>query len=146
MRDPAQVVSDLLVAGSVGTFNGASGWSINLGEPREVPDTIILVNGTGGTSPYPHLLINEPSVQVIVRGAKSGYVAARAKAAGVVNKLLGMTSYTDATSGDVYQSCIQMGDISYIGQDDNTRPMFSMNFRFIVLPAAEAGGHRVAIS
>jgi hypothetical protein len=57
-----------------------------------------------------------------------------------------MLGTTDSVSGDVYQSCTQVGDIAYLGQDDNTRPMFSMNFSFIVLPAAEVGSNRVAIT
>ena len=146
MRDPAQVVKDLLVSGGIGAFNSNTGWSICIGEPRVDPDTIILVNLVGGPSPYPHLLLNFPSVQVLVRGAKSGYVAGMAKANEIVNFLLGMSSTTDTISGDVYRSCNQIGETAYMGQDDNTRPMISMNFSFIVEPAPEAGSHRISIT
>lgn len=146
MRDPSEIVKDLLVSASIGTFNAPTGWSISIAEPSSSPDTNIMVSASGGSSPYPHLLLGFPSVQVVVRGAKSGYKTAREKANAIVNALLGMSSYTDPTSGDVYQSCTQIGEIAYLGQDDNTRPILSMNFSFIVLPAAEAGSHRVAIT
>jgi len=144
MKDPAQAIKDYLVAQSQGTFAAPTGWSINIGRWADVPDTVILVNHTGGRNPFPHLLYNEPSVQVAVRGSKSGYEAARTKIRQIVNVLLGFTSQT--LQGDVYRSCNQIGDVSYLGQDDNTRPIFSANFWFVVLPAAEAGGHRVAIT
>lgn len=146
MKDPAEVIRDLLVAASVGTFNASTGWSITIGEPSDSPDTNILISASGGGSPYPHLLINFPSVQVFVRGKKSGYQDAQAKAREIVKVLLGRAGYTDAVSGDVYQSFTQTGDVAYLGQDENTRPMFTANFSLIVLPAAESGGHRTAIT
>lgn len=148
MRDPAQVVKDILVTAGIGIFAAtpAQGWSIDISEFSIVNDTDVLVNHVGGRSPYPHLSINFPSVHVMVRGKKSGYVAARSKANDVVNALLGMFDYVDATSGDTYRSCTQIGDIASLGQDDNGRPLLTMNFSFIVLPVVEAGSHRVAIT
>lgn len=138
-------IKDYLVAQGEGTFPPpASGWGIAIGVWPQQLDTVILVNHTGGRNPFPHLLYNEPSVQIMVRGAKSGYVAARTKIRTIVNKLLGFTDQT--LQGDVYRSCNQIGDVAYLGEDDNTRPMFVANFWFVVLPAAEAGGHRVAIT
>jgi hypothetical protein len=145
MRDPAISVKDLIIATpALGTFGGTTGWGVYIGALPTLPDTIILVNRTGGSNPFPHLLLNEPSVQVIVRGAKNGYVAASDKVRAIVNRLLGIT--TQALQGDTYRACTQIGDVNYLGQDDNTRPMFSANFRFIVEPAAEAGGNRAPIT
>lgn len=142
MFDPAQSVKDLLVAANMGTFAAASGWSVNVGGLPEAPDTVILCNATGGKDPYPNLSINFPSVQVMVRGAKNGYQAARTKIDACVSALLGLS--TIVVNGDTYQACNQIGDVSYLGQDDNTRPLFSANFSFIVLPVAS--GNRVAIT
>lgn len=145
MRDPAISIKDVIVGSpALGIFGAATGWGVYIGALPIAPDTVILVNATGGRDPYPHLLLNMPSVQVLVRGAKNGYVAARGKLEAIVNRLLGMG--TTALQGDTFRSCNQIGDISYLGQDDNTRPMFSANFWFIVEPAALAGGHRVAIT
>lgn len=144
MKDPAQCVKDRLVAQGVGTFGASTGWSIAIGRLPDKPDTVILVNATGGQNPFPHLLLNFPSVQVFVRGTKNGYQEARTKAYDVVKALLGMTD--ELLQGDMYRSCTQIGDIAYLGQDENTRPMFSANFSFIVEPAQETGDIRVPIT
>jgi len=146
MRDPAIIVKDLLEAAGVGQFAVTSGWCLCLGDPPDVPDSVVLVNQTGGLNPYPHLLINQPSVQVIVRGARNGYPAAREKIDEAIRTLLGIYTYVDPVSGDIYRSCIQLGDVAYLGRDDNTRTMFSANFRFIVEPVEAAGSHRIAIT
>jgi hypothetical protein len=143
MFDPAQVVKDLLVAAGIGTFGTPAPFSIFIGELPLAPNEVVLVNQVGGRDPYPYLSVNEPSIQVFVRGKQSGYVQARAKMGDVVTALLGLSSYTHS-SGDIYRSCNQLGDISYLGQDDNTRPLFSANFWFLVLPVAT--GNRVAIT
>jgi hypothetical protein len=142
MIDPAEAVKGFLVTAGVGVFAAPTGWSIHIGALPESPDTAILVNMTGGRSPFPHLALNYPSVQVIVRGSRSGYVPARQRMNMVVEALLGMSSID--VSGDTYRSCNQVGDVSFLGLDDNTRPLFGSNWWFIVLPAVGAG-HRVAI-
>jgi hypothetical protein len=145
MKDPAICVKDIIVgAPPLGTFGATTGWGVYIGALPALPDTVIVVNRTGGRPPYPHLLLNEPSVQVTVRGAKNGYVDAGNKIQAIVNRLLGMT--TQVLQGDTYRSCNQIGDVAYLGQDDNTRPILVANFWFIVEPAAEAGGNRVAIT
>ena len=142
MKDPAKAVCTLLQTAGVGTFAATSGWNLCVGVPPAAPDTSIICNSTGGKNPFPHLAYNEPSVSVVVRGAKNGYAAARTKAEAVVDALLGMSSTTVDT--DVYRACNQLGDIIWLGVDDNSRPMFSANFWFIVLPAAS--GNRSAIT
>lgn len=140
MRDPAQCIKDLLHTDGI----DPTGWFLAVGALPPTPDQVILVNGTGGTDPFPHLLLNQPSVQVMVRGKKSGYQAADDKIREVVDNLLGMSS--TVLKGDMYRSCVQIGDVSYLGQDDNTRDLFSANFRFIVEPALNATTHRSVIS
>jgi hypothetical protein len=143
MYDPAIATKDLLVAANVGAFNVNTGWCICIGVLPDVPDTVILCNQAGGLPPYPHLLVNEPRVQVMVRGKRSGYTDASAKIRAVMDALLGLSS--QSLGGDTYQSCTMLGDISFLGQDDNTRPLFVANFQYIVLPVAGAG-HRVPIT
>ena len=140
MKDPAQCVAEILNVSPIHD----SGWSVIVGALPTSPDTVVLVNHTGGTDPYPHLLLNFVSVQVMVRGKKSGYVSARAKIGDVVDLLLGMAPAT--VQGDLYRNCIQLGEIGFLGQDDNTRDLFSANFRFIVEPATNALTHRSAIT
>lgn len=144
MYDPALSIKDLLVSLGLGTFGAPTPFGLYVGAPPDKPDALVLINRTGGMDPLPHLLLNYPSVQVMVRGAASGYVAASAKMRVIVNALLGLS--TVVLNGDTYRACNQIGEVMYLGQDDNTRPMLSANFRFIVEPAAVAGGHRSTIS
>lgn len=149
MKDVAQCVAELLVTAGVGDLIVTTPvlhapFKVVVGHPPDAPDTIILVNKGGGKPPVPHLLLNEPSVSVLVRGAKNGYVAAESKLKDCVKALLGMPRTT--VQGDVYASCRMLSDVAYLGQDDNTRPLFSANFVFVVLPAFESGDNRVAIT
>lgn len=142
MYDPAQGVKDLLVTASEGTFGAATGWGIFVGPLPINNDTCIVINQTGGRNPYPHLLVNFPSVQVMVRGVPGGYQAARTKIGSVVDKLLGITDQT--VGGDTWRAINQIGDVSYLGLDENKRPLFSANFSIIVLPAS--GTYRNSIT
>lgn len=147
--DPAKAVVDILVAKSLGTFNsGVDSTHLCIGHLPATPDFVVLVNHTGGAAPYPHLALDEPSVQIMVRGSKNGYAAAKARMIAIKNGLLGMASIlvgnTGGYNGDTYRACTMISDITYLGQDDNTRPIFSANFSFIVLPDPQ--GNRVAIS
>lgn len=146
MKNPAEAVKTLLADNVVASdlANGTTGWRVGCGKLPDSPDQVLICVGTGGLDPFPQLLLNQPSVQVLIRGVKNGYQAAYTKARQVVTKLLGMASTT--VSGDVYRSCIQIGEIIELGQDDLTRPIFSCNFRFIVEPAAETGENRVSIT
>lgn len=144
MNDPALMTVELLTSLGFGTLGGGNAFDLYVGQPPDKPDACVVVNLAGGLAPYDRLLLNQPSVQVMVRGAPSGYVAASNKIYAIVNALLGMSSQT--LSGDVYRACNQIGDVSTLGQDINTRPILVANFRFIVEPAAVSGGHRVPIN
>lgn len=145
MNDPALAIRDYLVTlGYVAGGTSIAPFSVFVGQPPDTPDALILINATGGPAPENRLLLNYPSVQVVVRGSRSGYIAASNKIREVTNKLVG--AVPGNLSGDFYRGCTQLSDIAYLGQDDNTRPMFSANFRFYVEPAEVTGGHRVPIN
>lgn len=129
MYDPADAVMELL-----GMYGSRITFDLNVGEFPVTPDQSVLINQSGGRSPYPHLAINFPSVQIMVRGKKSGYVVARTMMAEICDVMLGIGPIT--LNGDTYQSCNQMGDVISLGQDENSRPIFSANFWFIVLPSS----------
>lgn len=141
MSDIAVGISDVLVAAGVGTFGATVGWGIFIHqEPPSPPDTAITIYETGGTDPNPKWLLDFPSVQVRVRGAKGGYVAAKAKATDVLNALLGLPSQT--INSDVWVAVNQVGGINSLGQDDKDRPLFSLNYGLIIEPAT--GTNRIA--
>jgi len=135
MTDPAESVKDILVSAGVGTFAVATGWGIFIGPLPSNNDTVIVVNqAPAGMDPYPHLLIDFPNIQVLVRGKAGGYQAARDKCGEVADALNGLTDTT--VNSDVWQSVRQIGNIGFLGIDDNKRPLFSLNFTAIVLPAS----------
>ena len=144
MKDPAIVIRDHLQSLGLGEAAGTSPFDLYIGQWPNVPNAAVLINRTGGLNPLPHLSLNYPSVQITVRGAPNGYIAASNRMEAIVNALLGIQ--TLVLGGDTYRACNQIGDVFYLGQDDKTRPMLSANFRFIVEPALMAGGHRSSIS
>ena len=75
----AEDFSGILVTAGVGTIGATSGWRIGVAvEPdgSGIPDTTITLFDTGGFSPNPKWIIDEPSVQIRVRGSPNGYQAA----------------------------------------------------------------------
>lgn len=142
MSPPEIGIKDLLVSGSIGTFAATTGWSIHLGGLPTEPDTAIACVPTGGLAPSPLWLLNQPSVQVLVRGATNGYSAASNKAQDVVACLLGIDS--QSVNGDFWGGITQIGEIAFLGFDEKKRPLFSCNFSIIVEP--KAGGHRLPMT
>lgn len=137
LTDPSEGIKDILVAANIGKFADTSGWCINIGGWPDIPDTSILLNMTGGRSPFPHLRLNFPSVQIQVRGARGGYVKAFKKMQEIVDALLGIPSGVPSVGfPDWWQGITQLGDAGFIGFDENKRPVFSSNFSLIVQPAS----------
>ena len=141
MTNAAEGVKDLLVSNGVGVFNANSGWSIQVSRDRDKPDTQIAVFNTGGDTPNPAYLLDFPSVQVQVRGDQNGYLASRAKAQQVKDKLLGLPSFD--LNGDRWVSIRLIGDIVDIGYDGSDRPLHSVNFDLIIEPIA--GDNRISL-
>jgi len=137
-------IKDVLVAGSIGTFEATSGWAICIGVMPKDPDTVVLVTASGGLPSDPKWLLDYPAVQVRVRGPKGNWQSGRQKAEDVKNLLLGRTSETQP-SGDRWVSITMQSDITPLGRDDNERPEFSVNFRMIVQPAAPTPTNRTAL-
>jgi hypothetical protein len=121
-----------------------SPWKIALGQFPPRPDTVILLNEASGLAPYPSLLVNFPSVQILIRGNQSGRNETRAKLKEAIDCVLGYTPGL-IVGGDTLQSVQQLGDVMPLGFDQEKRPMFSANFSLIVLPAPSALSHRAPI-
>lgn len=138
---PEVLVKDLLVTAGVGTFGGASGWSINIGRLPAKPLTAIAIIQTGGLAANPKYLLDWPSIQIMVRGGVNGYAAARNKVQEIKDKLLGLPSQT--LSGERIVQINMIGDISSLGFDDQDRPLFSANFQMIIEPSS--GTNRIAL-
>lgn len=143
MSDPAVGAKNLLVSAGIGTFASSSGWGIFIGKIPQKPETAIAVITTGGETSNPKYLLDYPSIQVLIRGAKNGYSAAYTKALAIKNTLLGLSSQT--VNGDLWVQVNMIGDIASLGFDENDCPMFSANFALIIEPASSTGMNRTPL-
>jgi hypothetical protein len=126
-------------------FQATSGWSIHIGKMPKTPDTVILINRSGGRPSDPKWLLDYPNVQVRVRGPKANQQQAEQKAVDIKDRFLGLTSETQV-SGDRWVSVTMLSDIAPLGYDENERPEFSINFAMIVEPAVPANTNREALA
>lgn len=146
MNDPVVGAKNLLVAANVATFSATAepttGWGISYGQPfLNYPKCITLAT-PGGQDPFPHLALNFPNLQVLIRGAPRMYVETSAKAREVQTALLGLVA--QEVNSEKWYSITQQGDCNWLGFDENSHPIWSLNFRLIIEPAAS--GNRVAIT
>ncbi len=135
MTSIAQGIKDQLT-----THVGISGWTLEIASLPADPDKVSMITITGGEAPNPKWLLDFPTAQVMVRGVVGGYFAAEAEAVAVKDLLLGKASQT--VNGDRWVSITMASDVGYLGMDENQRPLFSVNFRFIIEPAASGDTQR----
>lgn len=131
IKGPAEVLGDQLPDTVVG---GTTGWTLFTGKAPAEPHQAVTSFDTGGTSPWPSRLLDFNAVQFQVRGNPGGYAEAYTKAREVKDVLLGLDSQD--IGSDRWVSVTMAGDIAYVGEDDKDRPLFSLNFRCIIEPAA----------
>lgn len=134
--------SDLLVAKGIATVSGA--WPVRIGRLLAAPDAQMSLFQTPGQTPNPKWLVDFPTFQVMVRGAKDDYPGAETKAQQVKDALLGIEPYVH-TGGDRWVSVTMLGDFAFLRYDDNSRPLFSGNFRVIKEPVATVASSREAL-
>jgi len=79
----------------------------------------------------------------MVRGGLNEYIDGYQKASDIKDVLLGMGAQT--VGGDRWDGVTGMGDILYLGMDENKCHRFSVNFRIIIEPAANALTNREAL-
>ena len=120
-----------------------SGWQIEIGAMPPTPDEIIMISDTGGQEPNPKYLIDYPTVQVMVRGAVSGYLVTAREAKAVKDLCLGTDAFVH--EGDRIDGIIQNGDLAFVGRDEQQRPLFVINFALFVEPQVVGNSNRVAL-
>lgn len=137
MTSPAIQVASMLNDAAVGsTASGATEWPIKVGGFATEPYECIAIMDAPGARPNPKWLLDFPAFQVLVRVSAGGYDVGYDKAANIKDVLLGADVIT--VGDDRWDSITMMGDISYIGMDGNSCPMFSLNFRAIIERKANA--------
>jgi hypothetical protein len=138
MTDYAVSMKDILVAAGVGTF----ATDLFVGKLPRTPDACVSVMQTGGKDSNPKWLLDYPSMQVMVRGAKNDYQGAYAKAVAVKDALIGYPSQD--VNGDRWVQVNQLGDLMSLGFDEEDRAMFSLNWSLIIEPAS--GTYRITLT
>ncbi len=134
--------SALLVLKGVGSISGA--WPIKISRLTITPDAQLALYLTPGQTPNPKWLLDFPTFQVMVRGAVDDFVGAETKAQQVKDALLGIEPYVH-TGGDRWNGVTMLGDFAFLRYDDNSRPLFSGNFRVIKEPVATVASSREAL-
>jgi len=139
MSAPSVAIKTLLVNAGLATFAATTGWALYIGSEPQAPDTCITLFDYGGSDPNPTLILDEPNVQVRIRGAIGGYIAAYAKAVAIKKLLLGKAA--GAVGSDTINGIWMKGDINPIGNDKAGRPLITINLRISFTPA-ESGSNR----
>lgn len=127
---------------SVGTYlqtsgQGTLGTSLFLSVMPESPDSVVAVYENTGNTPYFTMgaaatAIDRPLIQVICRAGRGDYPTARDKADSI-RSLLG--AVTQMTLSGLYVLRIEpQGSVIPMGDDENLRPLVSVNFECMVAP------------
>ena len=125
MNAPIQDLGTYLIANMPSTTPLVAGTNLFYGQiPESAGLSVALIDGAG-TAPIPATEVSDldqPGVQVMVRGTLGGYQAAYSLIATVV----GVLHKTAATiSGTDYVLIFKMNEPSCIGYDSTNRPVFT---------------------
>lgn len=125
MNAPSEDVKDILE----GTTSLALTFATDLfiSEMPVEPDECVCVYDTGGDDPEADYVYKRPTVQIRVRGAKGSYLIAHTLAQSIQDTLNGDSNHT--IDGTRYIAIWAVGDILFVGYDDNHRPLLTANFR-----------------
>jgi len=130
---PAFDVAHILAGEGVGALAATSGWRIGVGQEPEsvsgqVPHTCITLYDLPGTRLY-STRIEEPVVQVRVRGSPGDYPGAYSKAQEVAQALFSVDGRL--TGGWTYSTVRLEGDIGHLGYDEANRPLFVATYKLM---------------
>lgn len=120
------------------SVNPTADWACFVGVMPDGPGKAICFTDVGGLASDPRWLLDQPTVAVMVRS--NDYVSGWNKMKDIREALIGLAPQT--IGGDKWNGVMAIGNFAYIGVDAKSRPMFSANFRLIVLPAASTVENR----
>lgn len=118
------------------SFGTTTAWSLYIGSQPDTPERVVTIYDSAGGTPNPRWLLDYPHVQIRVRGNVNDYQVASQKAIELRNRLLGRASYDAYNgSGDRIVAINAIGDVAFVGKDEQHRPEFVFNLSLIVEPA-----------
>jgi hypothetical protein len=97
------------------------------------PDACAVVKLTGGFPPDQWTGKKQPSFQVLVRGKANDQAETESRAYAIHEALMNLRDVTIGDESIVVIRAINSVPI-FIGNDDNNRPIYSMNFDCVVRP------------
>jgi len=124
MNPASEDIKDYLESSAValGTF----GTDLFIGQMPATPDVCIVIVDTAGFRPELNYEWERPGIQILVRGELGSYLTTNNSAKAVYTALHGICNETINTA--VYKLIRAVSTPIYIGEDDNKRPLFSLNF------------------
>lgn len=100
---------------------------------KSAVDECAVIKLTGGFPPSQWTGKKQPSFQVLVRGKSAGIAEAETRAYAIHESLLNLTNVTIGEDSVVVIRSLNSVPI-FIGNDENNRPIYSMNFDCVVRP------------
>lgn len=125
MNPPSEDIKDILEGTSVLALT--FGTDLFISEMPPTPDQCVCVYDTGGYDPEVNYTYERPTIQIRVRGAKGDYIAAHALTQSIRDTLNGEHNYTINSARHI--GIWTVGDVLFVGYDDNHRPLLTVNFR-----------------
>lgn len=129
MNAPSVDIKDILDQDSsqnIGTF----ATDIFVSAMPDTPNACVCIYDTGPWKKgETNFTLWHPTIQILVRGAVGGYVAAYNKAADVVSVLHTITN--EIWGSTKYHGIWCNGDILSLGYDEEKRPLLSINFHIM---------------
>ena len=119
--------------GSTASTPSLSSWPIKVGGFVPKPDQMITLIDSGGFNPNTKWLLDFVTVQAIIRSPRQGYDAGYVKAQEVKDALLGLDpQLIGSVPNQVWWSGVTMlSDIAWLKEDEQSRDLFSINFRIL---------------
>lgn len=145
---PSNILKTILQqAPSVVGATPIADWGINISKLPPTPIRSVAIFDTGGTNPNPALLLDFKTAQVQIRGNVNDNALVYAQAQAIKDRLLGAPSQDmpGAAPQDRMVSLTMIGDITFVGRDENDYPIYTINFRLIIEPATNALTQRIAV-
>lgn len=125
MNPPSEDIKDIFEATSALALTFRT--DLFISEMPISPDDCVCIYDTGGDPPKTDYTYEKPTIQVRIRGARGSYRDAHNLAQSIRDTLNGEHNYT--INETRYLAIWAIGDILFVGYDDNHRPLLTINFR-----------------
>lgn len=144
MSSPAFGAITLLVNAGLATTDESavtsSIWLARVGRSLDKPNALINAYDTGGFNPNTKYLLDQPTVQVMVRSEVNDYGGGYAKTQAIKDVLLGLDPQD--VNGDRWSGVTMLADTAFLKYDETERALFSLNFRIFLEPPASVLSNR----